>query len=179
MLKLLNVYVAAGAMVLAVIGMLGLIGMVLLTATDVLMRWLLNQSIEGAAEISKLLILIVVAAFFPLSLVTDSHVTIRFVGDMLGRAAKRALEILGAIAVLGFFAALGWQLVIYTIDIASSGETTWVLRWRVTPWWIAATAILLLCIPVQLTVLAWLLRSGERTIAPPGSEPGAEREIGV
>jgi TRAP-type transport system small permease protein len=175
MLKRLNAFVSASAHVLALVGMLGLIGMVLLTAVDVLMRWLLNQSIEGAAEIDKLLILIVVAAFFPLSLVTDSHVTIRFVGDMLGRAAKHALEILGALATLGFFAALGWQIVLYTIDLASSGETTWVLRWQVTPWWIAATGILLLCIPVQLIVLAWLVRTGQRTITPPAGDP----EIGV
>jgi TRAP-type C4-dicarboxylate transport system permease small subunit len=146
---------------LAVIGVLGLLGITVLTVADVLMRWLLNHSIDGVTEINKLLITVVVATFFPLSLLNHSHVAIRFVGSVLGQYGRATLEVLAAITTLTFFSVLEWQLVLYTRDLASSGETTWVLGWPVAPWWMTATTILLFCVPVQALLLLHILRTGK------------------
>ncbi len=48
---------------------------------------------------------------------------------------------------------VGWQFINFVLDMNDAGETTWILAWPVTPWWIAVTAILLTCVPAQLIVL--------------------------
>ena len=50
------------------------------------------------------------------------------------------------------FLVLGWQFILYTLEISESGETTWLLGWNVTPWWTVTTIFMLICIPIQLLI---------------------------
>lgn len=139
---------------IAALGCGALLVVALGTMLDVLSRWIANAPIRGLHDINGLAIAIVIAACFPLVVAERRNISIRFLGDALGRGAGRWLEALGSAALLAFVVAIAWQLTMYTLGIAESGRTTWHLRLPVTPWWSIATAIVLLCIPAQAIAFA-------------------------
>jgi hypothetical protein len=62
-----------------------------------------------------------------------------------------------------------------------SGRTSWQLRIHVAPYWTVATALVLLCIPVQLTAFLIDLLRAASGVAPPQMQeapPGIELEVG-
>lgn len=152
---------------LASLGLCGLIGYALFVVADVLLRYLFAAPIDGAQEIGKLLVAIVVAAFFPSSLAERQHITIDLVLKRLGARARRGFQAFGALVTLVFFGIVGWRFVLYTAELQRSGETTWILGWSVAPWWAVATLFLVACVPVQVFVFRefWraLFRCGSRS----------------
>jgi len=138
---------------IALIGLVGFVVVALATIIDVLLRWLFSMPIDGVAEISRLIVAVSIASFFPLALADRHHISIEFLGAALGARARLWLDLIAHIVTLIFFIALGWQFVLYTLEITESGEATWVLAWKVAPWWTVATAFMLTCIPVQALVI--------------------------
>lgn len=137
----------------ALFGMFGLIGFVLMTNVDVLMRWLFNSPINYISDIAPLIIAIVVAAFFPFAIAERYHVTIELLGSALGRRAQAWLEVFVALVSLAFFALVAWQIILYTIDLRVSGQTTWVVQIPSAHWWVVVSFFMLLCVVAQLIVL--------------------------
>lgn len=152
---------------LALGGLVGLVAIALMTIADVLGRWLFASPIDGVADASKLFVAVVVAAFFPGALVERHHISIRFLGNVLGARANAWLDAFASLVTAAFFTALAWEFVLYTHDLYDSGETTWLLGWPVAPWWTVTAAFMVLCIPVQVLVSIADLR-----IAARGPEPG-------
>jgi TRAP-type transport system small permease protein len=137
----------------AFLGFCGLLLIAFATLADVLMRWLFNSPIHGVDEVSGLAFAVVIVACFPMVLLSGENITIRFLGMALGRRATYWLEALGALMTLVFFVLLAWQYVILSMETYSSGDTTMtvgVIKW---PWWTATTAIVFICVPVQLAVV--------------------------
>jgi hypothetical protein len=91
----------------------------------------------------------VIATCFPLVVAERQNISIRFLGAAVGTRGSLWLDAFGSAALLAFVAAMGWQLALHTADLAESGRTTWDLRLSVTPAWVVATAVVLLCIPIQ------------------------------
>ncbi|MGE0746102.1 MAG: TRAP transporter small permease [Rhodospirillales bacterium] len=154
---------------IAAVGLAGLIALAVLTVADVLLRWLFSAPIDGAGEIAKLLIAVVIAAFFPAALAERQHIVIDF-AKLLGPRIDRALAVFADIVTLAFFAAVAWRFVLYTAELARSGETTWILGWPVAPWWIAVTALVAVCLPVQAAVLRRTARRGSKPTADGGPD---------
>ncbi len=138
---------------LALIGLIGLVAVAMVIIADVLLRWLFNSPVDGVAEISRLVVAISVASFFPMALADHHHISIKFLGAGLGPRAQLWLDLLAHLATSFFFVVLGWQFILYTLEISESGETTWLLGWNVTPWWTVTTLFMLICIPIQGLVL--------------------------
>jgi len=138
---------------IAAIGVLGLLAIASMTMVDVMMRWVFNAPIDGVVEITRLLVAISAASFFPIALAHRHHITIRFLGNALGGRGRNHLEAFSACTTLAFFGFLFWQLILYTSELYDGGETTWILGWRIAPWWAVATAMFVFCIPVQAAVL--------------------------
>lgn len=147
------------ARAIAALGVVALVGLALLVMVDVVLRWLFAAPIDGVAEISKLIIAMVVASFFPAALAERQHIAIEFVGKSLGPRAKATLEAFGALVTFGFFAAVAWRFVLYTAELGRSGETTWILGWPIAPWWVVVTVFIVFCVPVQAIVLARIVRN--------------------
>jgi TRAP-type C4-dicarboxylate transport system permease small subunit len=139
----------------------------------VLLRWLLAAPVDGLAEISKLLVAVVVASFFPLSLAERQHIAIDLLGTRLPAGARRLVEAFAAVVTLAVFALIAWRLGLYTDETARSGETTWILGWPVTPWWVAVASLIALCVPIQMVVV-WrhLGRRGGTNDRPPRAGVG-------
>ncbi len=137
----------------ACLGLIGLVGLALMTIADVLLRWLFNSPMDGVADIGRLMVAIIIASFFPIALAERHHITISFLGKLLGRRADAWLQAFSSLVTSVFFVFLGWQFIIYTEELHASGETTWLLGLAVAPWWGAATFFLLFCIPIQVLVV--------------------------
>lgn len=137
----------------ALAGMLALVAFVLMTIADVLMRWLFNSPINGVADAGPLIVAIVAAAFFPLSLAGRHHVSIGFLGGLLGPRATVWLEAFASLVTGVFFILLAWQIVRYTIELRQLGQTTWVVQMPIAPWWMVVSFFILVCVAVQVSVV--------------------------
>ncbi|MEE8396591.1 MAG: TRAP transporter small permease [bacterium] len=165
---------AAGSRWIAVTGLIVLVAVALVTIGDVLLRWLFNSPVDGVTEVSRLMVAIAIASFFPVALADRHHVAITFLGGALGPRARAWLEALSALVTSLFFLIVGWQFILYTLDLNASGETTWMLGWKVAPWWAVTTFFMLLCIPVQIIVLTNQCRvafRGDVEVPPPEMKP--------
>jgi TRAP-type C4-dicarboxylate transport system permease small subunit len=151
-------------------GLVAFVAVALVTIVDVMMRWLFASPIDGVEEVSKLVVAIAIAAFFPAALADRHHISITFLGKLAGPRGHAWLETLSACVTSVFFFAVGWEFVAYTAQVKDAGETTWILAWPVAPWWTVVTAFMIVCIPVQVVVfvaeIGRALRGGE---APSGA----------
>lgn len=138
---------------LAIVGLLGLVALALMTITSVLSRWLLSHPLEWVEDVYRLLIAVVVASFFPSAYAQRGHIAIEFLSLILSERGRKVVAIFAAIVTFLFTIVLSWQLVLYTLEVWETGETTWLHGYSVTPWWMAATALMLVAIPVQLIVV--------------------------
>jgi TRAP-type C4-dicarboxylate transport system permease small subunit len=136
----------------AVIGVVGFILVALVTIVDVLMRWLLNSPIDGVEEVSVLMIGVSTVTFFPIVNIERGNINITFLGALFGPSGRAWLCAFGAMITSAFFIVIVWQFVLYTLQLHSAGETTWILAWPITPWWIVTTAFIAVAAPVQVIV---------------------------
>lgn len=159
--------------------MLGLVAFILVTIFDVLMRWLFNSPIDGVSDVAPLVVAIVVSSFFPFALAERHHVSIEFLGNLLGPKRRVWLDTFVALVTWIFFLLLAWQFVVYTIDLHEVGQTTWVVQIPVAPWWVFVCLFMVLCVVVQLNILliqSWRALSGNDV---DGSPPAPSDEMPV
>jgi TRAP-type C4-dicarboxylate transport system permease small subunit len=134
------------------VGFTALIGVALLTMTDVLLRWLFNSPLEGLEDLNRYTFAIVIATCFPAGLIQGHNVTIRFLGPMLGKRATLWLEVLGALSTLVFFALLVWRFAVFSRDEAAAGRFTLTLEMATAPWWWSVTAMIAIAVLVQCLI---------------------------
>jgi TRAP-type C4-dicarboxylate transport system permease small subunit len=153
-LEAIEARIAAWSRNIAILGVIALLVVASSTLLDVLFRWVANSPIRGLNDINGLAVPVVIAACFPLVVARRHNISIRLLGEAIGPSVCRWLDVFGAALLLIFVALVGWQLVVYTLDLARSNRTTWQLLVPVTPTWSVATTIVLLCIPIQVAALA-------------------------
>ena len=146
----LETRIISWARALSLIGLLGLLILAGITVLEALLRWVFKVQILGIADVSSLIIAVAIAACFPLVFAQQRNITVRFVGDALGRRWSSILDALGTLAALIIFCGFAWNLCRYTGKVAASHETTLVVGWTVAPWYWAATVLVALCIPIQV-----------------------------
>ena len=144
---------------IALIGLTGLLLLASATVLDVLLRWLFNNPIVGLNDTYSLFTALVLASCFPLCIYKHGNITIRFLGKIFGPRVKDLLDIFGSLLTLIIFSLMGWQLWLYTDQLAEDGATTWVLSWPVSPWWRIVTIIIILCVPVALMTMIQFTKS--------------------
>lgn len=161
---------------LALIGLVGLVVVALVTVADGVLRWLFTP-VDGVSEVSRLVVAVAIASFFPMALAERHHISIEFLGGWLGPRAKQWLDSFAHLVTSLFFLMVGWQFILYSMEIDESGETTWLLGWQVAPWWEATTVFMLICIPIQLLIFIQQIRATFRgEVEPPPSEDFTDAE---
>ncbi len=143
----------------AAIGFTGLVAMAVLTMFDASMRYLGLPRIPGFSDFGEVIYAVVIASCFPAGLLQGHNVTIRFLGKGLGRRGAAWLETFGATLTLAFFSMLVWQFLLLTLDYQKNDRVTGTIEMSVAPWWWLTTAIMAMCIPVQVLVLIQRLRT--------------------
>lgn len=139
---------------IAAVGLAALLFQALATAGDPLLRWLANRPIHGLSDITGLASVMVIAACFPVIVAQRGNITIRFLGRALPARAALWVDAFGSCALLAFLGMIGVQLALYTGELAASGRTTWLLRIPVAPYWIVATALVVLSVFAQAVNVA-------------------------
>ena len=143
---------------IALLGFTGLVLIALLTFYDGAARYLDLPRVSGFSDFGELLFPIVIASCFPALLIQQKNLTIRVLGRLLGDGAARWADVGAAVAVLIFFLLLGTQFVQMTLDFHSAGRTTATIEIPTALFWMIATSILWLCVPIQLLVVLLRLR---------------------
>lgn len=137
----------------AVLGLVLLLALAGMTVVDGMMRWLANQPIDGVRDVGALIIANAVAASLPVVLAERANITVEFAASLFGRFGARLCNVVAGIVVLVVMAAMAWQFQLFTNGLARAGQTTWVLQWKVAPFWQATTVLIALCVPVQAVVV--------------------------
>lgn len=130
----------------------------IVTLVDVLLRWLFSAPIHGFYDFAAITMAVACAACFPALIAQRGNITIRFVGRLLGPGATRALDTFGALVTLAFFAAMAWQYVHYTVELARAGERLAILQWQIWPWWSIVTLMIAATALVAAVVLVLIAR---------------------
>ncbi|MFY9210537.1 MAG: TRAP transporter small permease subunit [Aestuariivita sp.] len=140
----------------ALVGFCGLVVMALLIFYDGTARYLNAPRISGFSDYGEVIFPLVIASCFPAGLLRQTNVTVRVMGKLGGARVNAFFEFLAALVTLVFFAILVWQFFELTAKYASAGRTTRTIDVPLAPWWWGTTAIMALCLPVQVYVtLAW------------------------
>ena len=143
---------------IALLGFTGLVLIALLTFYDGAARYLDLPRVSGFSDFGELLFPIVIASCFPALLIQQKNLTIRVLGRLVGDGAARWADAGAAVAVLIFFLLLGTQFVQMTLDFHSAGRTTATIEIPTALFWMIASSILWLCVPIQLLVVLLRLR---------------------
>ena len=156
----------------AFLGFIGLLAVALGTMGDVLLRWLFNAPIEGFEEVSELTFAIIIAACFPAGLIQGHNITIRLLGKALGKRADQWLEAFGAALTLTFFVIVVWQIFVFALDETLNNRFTQTLEMVTGPWWWLVSAVILICVPVQILVTLVAVMRAVTGRAPEAAEHG-------
>ena len=143
---------------IALVGFTGLVVIALLTFYDGAARYLDLPRVSGYADVGELLFPIIIASCFPALLVQQKNLTIRVLDRVAGDAIVRYADLAAAVAVLIFFTLLGLQFVQMTLDFHVAGRTTATIEIPTALFWMIATSILWLCVPIQLLIVLSRLR---------------------
>lgn len=81
---------------MALIGFFGLLVLALMTTLDIGSRWLFGAPIHGVNDVSAIVMAVVIAACMPANLAARQNITVEFLGNMLGRGARRSSTVSAA-----------------------------------------------------------------------------------
>lgn len=101
-----------------------LLGLMLLTAVDVVLRYGFNAPIYGARDVAKLMLLVLVAASVAFSARTGGQVAIEFFSQWMGPRSSRWREVGVRVTAFMMLLILVWQLWISGNQASRFGETS-------------------------------------------------------
>lgn len=137
---------------IALIALVGLLALALATVLDVLLRWMFSAPISGLRDTYQLVVGVIIASCFALCTAQRGHITVRFLGRLLGTRWQYSLEAFGNLFTALVLAAITLQMWTYSGKIAMDGETTMILSWPLWPWLRAVSILFGFCVPVQFVV---------------------------
>jgi TRAP-type C4-dicarboxylate transport system permease small subunit len=139
------------------IAFVGLAGLTLLAGfvlAEALSRWLLGFAFPGLGDVTRVTMPVIVTATFPAALMRGQHITIRFLGQSLGRGAGRWLDRFGGSLLLVVLGLLAWQLWVYARSAAANEDATWTLQLPLAPSYFLAAVLIGLSALAQVLLMA-------------------------
>ena len=94
------------------------------TVADVLLRWLFNAPICGFNEILSMGLAVAISATFPAGAAQRVNLTVDFLSRRLSPRALARLKLIGAVALLLFYALLSWRIGEYAADLMGRNAVT-------------------------------------------------------
>lgn len=138
---------------IAMVAVLGLLGLAMITVADVTGRFLFATPIRGFNDIVPLAGAVLLSACMPHVVARRANIAVELIGQRLGEAASRRLDGFGALLCTAFFALMAWQYVRYAIELQQTGDVMPILRWPVWPWWGAVALFIAVTAAVGLLTL--------------------------
>lgn len=113
--------------VMDVIGGVVLSFMMLITVTDVILRFI-GKPITGTYELVFLGGAVVIGCAIPRTSWEGGHVNVDFVIEYLPRMLKRIVVVITRLLGIAFFVLLGWNLFVYGTTLYNKGEVSLTLH---------------------------------------------------
>jgi TRAP-type C4-dicarboxylate transport system permease small subunit len=144
---------------LAAAGGLVLVAITLMSVASIASRFLTDKGLLGDFELVQLGCAVAVAAFLPWGQMRGNHVMVDFFTDGLSLRAKNGLDALGALLLALCATVLAWRMVIGTVELRLSQESSMLLG---VPTWYAYALMTPSFALLALTALytAWLKLRG-------------------
>ncbi len=148
-----------------------------LTVVEVAMRAFFFVSIPGFFEVAAFTLAVAILACFPASITGRSHLSIDFVGQMLSPNLKRSFSLLGGVLLLLFLGLLSWRFGVYASAVQARSQTMASSGLALAPFFWTASALLAVCVPMQLVVVLVDLRELVRGVSSPNAAASPARAI--
>ena len=132
---------------LTVIAVVATLAMLVITITDVIMRFFLNLAFFGAAEYVRMTMICIVPAFAA-AMLADRHVRVGILVDKLGRRGQLIFDTISVILTGGICSVIAWQI-FTTVQFAIKFKDFYMLS--LTPKW---PFLLIFCCSMAVLVLA-------------------------
>jgi TRAP-type C4-dicarboxylate transport system permease small subunit len=107
--------------------------MMLLTAVDVVGRYLFNRPIVGGFELTEMMLAALIYCGLPLVSKRREHIVIDTFDTFMSKRVKRGFDILADIVCTVALAGLSWLLFQRALRVAQYGDTTSVLTLPLAP----------------------------------------------
>lgn len=108
---------------LRLIGAIALVGMMMLTSCDVLLRGF-GHPIFGAVDMVGLLAVVVLAAAMPYTHQAGGHVGVDLLVQKLGPRGQAIIDCITSLISFVLFALVSWQMWLYAGELSAKGEVT-------------------------------------------------------
>lgn len=105
------------------VGGLGLAFMMLVTLTDVVMRYL-GRPVFGSMELVCFTSAVVIGFAIPYTSWTKGHIMVDFLLEMLSPGAVRIFQMVTRIMGIALFLFAGYNFIVYSFDLMKSGEVS-------------------------------------------------------
>ena len=151
------------------IGVMGMLAIAGLTVADVVLRATANAPLTGLNEIVSLTLAIAVAACLPAGVARRIGLDIDILSRILSPALQARLRMIGQFVLLAFLIVLAWRVGDFARGLEANKLTTIILGLPQAPFIWAVTALLAICIPVQLVVACADLLECVRGARAPGA----------
>ena len=127
--------------------------MMMLTAMDVVGRYVLNTPVPGAFEITEMMLAALIYCGLPLVSKRRDHIVIDTFDHLMSRGVKRGLDMAAEVLCSATLFGLAWLVVRRALRVAEYGDTTTVLRLPLAPVaWLMAAMLL-----VGAVIHLWLI----------------------
>ena len=110
----------AGAAVLA--------GMMLLTAADVSLRYLLNRPVMGAFEITEYLMVLTIASGFAYVAIKKGHISVDLLISIIKKRTQTVVGFIVTLLAFGLCGLMTWQVALRAVEMRVEGTASEVLR---------------------------------------------------
>lgn len=116
------------------------VGLMLMTVTHVLGRWLFNTPVPGSVELTEIGMVAIVFLGLGYAQVRDDHIRVDILYERLGERAKAVVRLFVAVLTIAVLAVLAWRLYDYVGVLEASGRETSALGIPLSPVGLIAVA---------------------------------------
>lgn len=106
-----------------VLGALGLVGMTVLTCSDVVGRFF-RHPVFGSVELVTFLNVIAVAAALPFVHMNSGHIGVEILFRFFSEKTRALIDTLTGVLTLSLYGIVSWQMFVYAAEMKASGEVS-------------------------------------------------------
>ena len=121
--------------------------MMMITAVDVIGRYVFNRPLAGGFEITEMLLAALIYCGLPLVSQRREHIVIDTFDPLMSARVKRGLDVLAEVVCSLTLGGIGYLIFRRAARVAEYGDTTSVLKWPLAPVaYLMGTMILIACL---------------------------------
>lgn len=132
---------------IAVLSMATLMVYVAFITVNVIARYIFNSPLHWIPDLGELLVPFALSLSFPAAAMQGAHLSIQFLGNWLGSAVFRALELLARVITAALLAVITWKVTEYTFELYETGRTTVQFGISIWPIWAGVSLGFALSVP--------------------------------